>query len=594
MTKTDQPEPRSGARRSPASNGPAPVVQEEAADGALSLRERFTQWLLFEGPCWSVSMIIHLVLFLGLALCFERIARNKLFTDARAFDAAQVEQTEAEPEIERFELGDPQLDPSELSTESLAMNKFDPVPQEAEYNDESPDFEKKGGGKPKVDPEAMDLGGAGMNIQSTGLGPTLQGAGGVGEGVGTGDNPGMGGSGIGFGNRGAGKRNAIAGGGTKQTERAVAAAINWLARHQLPDGSWSLVMDSRRCKDRTCIGEGLEGVPAGATALGLLPFLAAGQTHQSKGPYQRNIDKAITWLIKNQKQTGDLSSSGRHQMYEHGLATIALCEAYGMTGDSRIGMAAQAAIKFTETGQNADGAWRYTHGTPDSDTSVTGWQIMSLKSGLMAGLQVDKSIMQRTRAYLRQVSTGNYNGKFGYQIQRPPTPTMTAVGLLCQMYLGAQRGSPEIQEGVDYLMEPENLPKKEESNIYYWYYATLMLHNLPGETWDRWNRQQRRVLVEMQRRGGCAEGSWDPNDDQWGRYGGRLMTTSLACLSLEVYYRYLPLYKLDSKDDKEKTEKKAPVSDTPEPSKLVPSKPEPSKPESSKPEPSKGDKSGEP
>ncbi len=126
---------------------------------------------------------------------------------------------------------------------------------------------------------------------------------------------------------------------------------------------------------------------------------------------------------------------------------------------------------------------------------------------------------------------------------------MTSVGLLCTQYLGAKRQDPSIQEGMAYLMQ--HLPNANQRNTYYWYYATQVMHNLPGPEWDAWNRQMRRVMIDSQNKEGCAAGSWDPDKptaDAWHDQGGRIMVTSLCCLSLEVYYRYLPLYKLDTED----------------------------------------------
>ena len=96
-----------------------------------------------------------------------------------------------------------------------------------------------------------------------------------------------------------------------------------------------------------------------------------------------------------------------------------------------------------------------------------------------------------------------------------------------------------------------HLPSIDQRNAYYWYYGTQVMHNVPGPEWDVWNRQMRRVLIESQVKEGCAAGSWDPDEpkpDPWGEQGGRIMVTSLCCLTLEVYYRYLPLYKLDAPD----------------------------------------------
>ena len=129
-------------------------------------------------------------------------------------------------------------------------------------------------------------------------------------------------------------------GGTKASERAVGAALNWLYRHQTAQGKWSL--DFRhQCKGGTCSGPGVAQSDAAATAMALLPFLAAGQTHKSKGPYQQTIAKGLAWLIKQQRPDGDLSGGCEQPMYAHGLATIALCEAYGMTRDEHVGAAAR-------------------------------------------------------------------------------------------------------------------------------------------------------------------------------------------------------------------------------------------------------------
>ena len=127
---------------------------------------------------------------------------------------------------------------------------------------------------------------------------------------------------------------------------------------------------------------------------------------------------------------------------------------------------------------------------------------------------------------------------------------MSAVGILCSQYLHAGRSDPVITGGVRYLMA--NQPDPSERNVYYWYYATQVLHNMADKDWDVWNRKMRKILVDSQAREGCASGSWDPDGpvrDAWGPQGGRVMVTSLSCLTLEVYYRYLPLYKLDRPED---------------------------------------------
>ena len=162
------------------------------------------------------------------------------------------------------------------------------------------------------------------------------------------------------------------------------------------------------------------------------------------------------------------------------------------------------------------------------------------------------------RRWLGSVSGGRNRGLFRYQPYdgRGFTPSMTSVGLLCQQYLGMRSDDPAMTEGAVFLME--NLPGRQQlRDIYYWYYATMVMHNLQDvdmDRWNRWNRTTRRLLIETQNRSAdqCANGSWAPDKptaDRWGDAAGRHMVTTLSVLTLEVYYRYLPLYKLDAEGD---------------------------------------------
>ena len=233
-------------------------------------------------------------------------------------------------------------------------------------------------------------------------------------------------------------------------------------------------------------------------------------------------------------------------MYSHGLATIALSEAFGLSGDKQVGQAAQRAVDFILAAQNkTDGGWRYNPGDA-GDTSVVGWQLMALKSAHMAGLSFSPGVFQQTSKWLDSVAVHD-GTEYSYQPGVGALPPMSAVGLLCRQYLGAKRDSPMLVGGVDGLMK--NLPDLDRKNVYYWYYATQVLRNMNNYEWDTWNRKMRKLLVDTQcRDDNCAKGSWDPAGDAWGSHGGRLMQTSLSCLTLEIYYRYLPLFKADAAD----------------------------------------------
>ena len=323
-------------------------------------------------------------------------------------------------------------------------------------------------------------------------------------------------------------------------------------RHQGYEGNWSFDKYKEQCKDESCAGAGSAQADAGATGMALLCYLAAGQTHRTKGPYRANIERGLVWLVRHQEKDGNLGKNCVSPMYSHALAAIALCEAHDLSRDGNVGMAAQGAVNYIIAAQNKnDYGWRYNAGDP-GDTSVTSWQITALKGAELAGLKTKGkkgSALELAGKWLDLVKTGPHDSQFQYQPGSGATPTMTAAGLLSRQHLAAKRDDPMMVNGVKYLMQ--NLPDAKLHNVYYWCYATQALHNYGGTEWDTWNRAMRKLLITTQIRDQtrCANGSWDPDQpakDQWGSQGGRLMTTALACLTLEVYYRYLPLFKLDA------------------------------------------------
>ena len=423
-------------------------------------------------------------------------------------------------------------------------------PAKAEVNDSATRFTKAGGGR-QFDSAEADVGGSGFNMPQTGPGPVVHGAGGVGAEHGTSNRPGNGGSRDGYGGRGSGHRAAMLrlGGGTHDTEVAVAAALDWFYRHRNSNGSWSLSRFSTHCSGTVCSGAGSVDSDTAATALAVLPFLGAGSTHKNRGPYRETVRQALYFLMRRQAANGDLSGGTGNQMYAHALGTLALCEAYGMTKDPKVGDAAQRAVFFIEAAQNrTTGGWRYVPGDPTGgDTSVLGWQIMALRSAQLAGLAVNTLTMENAKKWLAACSKGSQHGLYSYQPYKEATPTMTAIGMLSWQYLGMRQDDAAMVEGKHYLLQ--HLPENGDRNTYYWYYATQAMHNLLGHDWDAWNHKMRRALISTQCREGCAVGSWDPEVptlDAWSGQGGRILTTAFSTLSLEVYYRYLPLYNLNS------------------------------------------------
>lgn len=348
-----------------------------------------------------------------------------------------------------------------------------------------------------------------------------------------------------FQGRGAGRRRELLekGGGTPASEAAVALALQWLAAHQRPDGGWNFD-HTRGPGRRTSPNPGtMTAAYNGATAIALLPFLGAGQTHQT-GNYQETVAKGLDFLIKRQRRDGGFWER-EAEMYSHGLAAICICEAYAMTQDPKFQEPAQDALDYIIRAQDRlGGGWRYKPGQA-GDTSVLGWQLMALKSGAMAGLDVPTTTFAGASRFLDSVAM---DGGITYGYEEPGRgDAVTAVGLLSRMYLGWTKEKPELGQGVILLSEAG----PSDFNIYYNYYATQVIHHWGGELWDDWNNKLRPQLVASQIREGPAAGTWYFEDDHGTIPGGRLYCTAMATMILEVYYRHMPIYRERATDEEE-------------------------------------------
>jgi hypothetical protein len=282
----------------------------------------------------------------------------------------------------------------------------------------------------------------------------------------------------------------------------------------------------------------------GATGLALLPYLGAGNT-QRDGPHRLVVKRGVAALVKMMQVTpngGSFYDGG--QMYSHGIATMALCEAYAMTRDRSLGRAAQQAVNFTCFAQDPlGGGWRYEPRQP-GDTSVLGWQLGALKSADLARLDVPRLVVERAGYFL---DTAQADGGETYvyeplEAERRKTNATSAIGLLCRMYLGAERDHPVLKKGIERIVASG----PSDNDVYYNFYATQLVFQYTdgqGEWWNKWNTSMREKLVASQDERGHAEGSWAPKDGDHGKdKGGRLYATALNCMTLEVYYRLLPIY----------------------------------------------------
>ena len=331
-------------------------------------------------------------------------------------------------------------------------------------------------------------------------------------------------------------KTARARGGTLESELAVERALEWLAAHQLPSGGWSLVHDGGKCNGQ-CKNNGSDArfEPA-ATGLALLSFLGAGYTHKS-GKHQRTVNDGIYYLLQIMEEANN-SGSFLHQsergMYNHGIATFALCEAYQLSGDEDLKNPAQLAVNFIFSAQNYAGGWGYLPKQP-GDLTISGWQMMAIKSAHAAGLEVPPSVIIRIDNFLdtKQVPSGIF---YGYA--KPATdPTCSAIGMLLRLFRGWPHTDPRALELAQYLVKQG----RSNNDVYYNYYATLLLFHLGGPSWETWNPRIREHLIKTQVQTGHEAGSWY-FEEQYAKEGGRLYTTAMSVMTLEVYYRFAPLY----------------------------------------------------
>jgi hypothetical protein len=356
-------------------------------------------------------------------------------------------------------------------------------------------------------------------------------------------------------------------GGSKKSEGAVAQGLDWLKRYQKSDGHWELHQgydDPSLPTYRT---------DTGATALALLCYLGAGNTHQ-QGPHRETVAKGLKWLTRIQKPNGNLhdwDEYGRWSTYyAHAQGTIVLCEAYALTKDESLREPAQRALQFIYESQNQAGGWKYQPAAIKGDLSVTGWQIMALQSARMANLDVPDDVLERAAQFLDTVSVQD-GARYKYEPTDPDsrvTLPMTAEGLLCRQYLGWPKDHPALQDGVHFLLQTENLPQwaAGKRNVYYWYYATQVMHHMEGNEWKQWNGTLRDAISDHQVRAGRMRGSWNPTSPEGdpkehASQGGRLYITCLCILTLEVYYRHMPLYRGDASVESLETEAGAAMSE---------------------------------
>ncbi len=388
-------------------------------------------------------------------------------------------------------------------------------------------------------------------------------------------------------------------GGTEESTNALISALKWLQRHQREDGGWSSKDFSKECSpqqgnlnsERYPTDQGFEDHDVGVTGLAMLAFTGFGQTHID-GDHPEFVEvlrKAVKFMKSQQIRSADKFFDGTYGkrplgpdgedlkkdwIYNHAIATMAMAELLAMSGDKiNLEKSVTSAVNLCLLAQNNGLGWKYGIKDGRNDTSVTGWMVLALKAAKYADLKIPRSRFNKAfEGALNwfDSATSEASGKTGYEVPGdegsrlggyyPDDPypyskdlsCMTAVSVLCRLFAGESRTDPTIKRGASLLMMHTPQWREQEGeklstiNMYYWYYASYAMFQFGGKLWEEWNKDLVPALLSSQRQAFhpetvkpyCVDGSWDPIGE-WGIAGGRVYSTAIGAMTLEVYYRYV-------------------------------------------------------
>jgi hypothetical protein len=502
---------------------------------------------LRRSPWWMISIAFHVFVFLILSMLGG--------TTARAVERRAIVIGQTLPPVQE------DLPPTDEPTKDVHPQDMT-VPDPLQVEDPVVAKPQTDNDQPYEEPFGKDKGLSDASFD----GPAANNE--IGTGPGAGSSP--------FGRGGHQPGGGGGGGPHKAFDRALEDALRWLAAHQSPNGGWEAAGFDRWCDgkpisdpSRRPHGLGKALYDPGVTGLALCAFLGAGYTNRGKNPYNRTVGRGLRYLKNIQDPEGCFGPRNVQQyIYNHATAALAMVEAYGMTGSPIWKGSAQRALEFIALARNPYYAWRYGVKPGDNDTSVSGWMMMALKSarlvnaeaagrGATAPLAIDESAFEGIRSWLDKVTDPD-TGRVGYVdrgtgsarpqdlVDRFPaekSEAMTAVGILARVFMGENPAKSAVVKAGARLctkLLPTWNPADGSVDMYYWYYGTLAMYQVGGPSWKAWRRAMDAAIVQTQRKDTefcLVKGSWDPIGP-WGLEGGRVYSTALMAMCLEIYYRY--------------------------------------------------------
>ncbi len=340
----------------------------------------------------------------------------------------------------------------------------------------------------------------------------------------------------------------------QRVDAAVERGLNFLVSQQQPDGSFPTLAT---------------GQP-GVTSLCVLGFMAHGHT-PGDGTYGERLDEATDFIMACQKENGLITLYGlegpkitrdvSHEIgtaaaYNHAIASLTLCEMYGMGHTKQrakmqraINKALEAALemqRWPKDSPSDKGGWRYVDDFDgsDSDLSVTGWYLMFLRSARNAGFNVPKQAVDDAVGFVRRTFQKNY-GAFGYTVGtgRSPSRGTAGAGILALGHAGFHN-SFEAQRTGQWLMQysfevyNDTLGLDRDRYHYSLFNCCQGMYQLGSPYWEQFFPRTARVVLAHQQ----PDGSWDAESYDRDRPFGNSYTTALVLLSLGAPNQLLPVF----------------------------------------------------
>ncbi len=356
--------------------------------------------------------------------------------------------------------------------------------------------------------------------------------------------------------RGRGRRQLL----DQGREGAIQIGLAWLSAHQDQNGQWDSDGFLKHEQGEVSGGGGQALYDIGITGLVLLSFLAEGNT-ATGGEYRDQVGRGLHWLCKQQDaETGLIGMNHSSDfIYNHALASLALAEAYAMSGNRELGRRTASALRYLENHRHPLTAWRYQPGDAEADLSITYWCASAYLTASWTDIEIDADVLGKLSVFLGQAVDPS-TGRGGYlpgsfssarrseehavKFPRENAEAMTAAALFLKFMLGDrpdQDTSMAQAAAVLAALPPAWSEERRTIEQFYWMVGSQALRQYGGVEWLTWKGELSNSLVNHQVRGGNGAGSWDPLGP-WGMEGGRLYSTAVCLLALQAEYRYADFF----------------------------------------------------